>query len=427
MIIEGQQTQPQEVQAPVMNSAEQSAMFALSGINDDASPALAELGNHLAQQTQPVAEAAPASTGEPLLVNNEQNINPNTTEQPAATPEAIAAEAQLASTEELPPATPAAAPAVQESAVDSPLFSMPEAPTEESQTLSQIQGIEGVNSYITEKHPELKDLNGLMERFDSMTTENSDLSQVKIQNENLVNGLKSLHPDLVEAIRLYESGEDFRGYISSQPNVDYDSKVEDIDKQVLINAYSPGEISDADFEAANKESDDYDPNVARLIDTVYKSSVDKFNTAKASRVNRTDTYLAEKQIKDDAFKVSVEKSLGSVSEFFPDATPTYIKSVEEKLLNDGINSLFYDENGQFKPDAAARFVRASDDGASLVSQLQKIAYSQAKTDANLDTLTRGQRTAPEQGGREMRQDESQKEVDNFMANVVGNMNAGPSY
>ena len=89
--------------------------------------------------------------------------------------------------------------------------------------------------------------------------------------------------------------------------------------------------------------------------------------------------------------------------------------------------MFYDEKGQLKPDAAARFVRASDDGANLVSQLQKIAYNQAKTDANLDTLTRGQRTAPDQGGREMRQSELSDKAKYFMDNVIGNINEPSRY
>jgi len=421
--VQGEGGEPTQ-QSQGMSEELQNTMFALSGVNEEATPALSALGESLSQQTQATTDPAPVNTGEPSLVNSDLNHNPNTTEQPVAEAPII----ETPTAEKPAVETPAVeTPVAEANGLDSPLFSLPTAPTEEATAISKIEGIEGVNTFISEKHPDIKDLNGLMTSYDNMTSENASLLEMKVQNEKLINGLSNLDPDLVEAIRLYESGEDYREYLNTQPNISYDSKVEDVDSKTLINAFYPGKVSDEDFEAANKDSDDYDPNVARFVDTVHENAVAKFNETKAGKVGRADNYLAAKEAKDNLFRESVGNSLSSVKDFFPDATPTYIKGVEEKMLNDGIKSLFFDENGQAKPDAAARFVRASDDGANLVSQLQKIAYNQATTDANLNTLTRGQRTAPENSGREMRQDEPQEQVNAWITDVMGSANEQPAY
>jgi hypothetical protein len=404
-----------------MSHEQQQLQFALAGVNDNPGEAYTELNNAIEQSNQP--EAAPVETNDSPLLNTELNSNPN--DNPLAQQQEsqeVLSDAQTQDLGNQPPAEEVPTEPTGESLIDSPIFKMPEAPTQESQELSNIEGVAGVNSYITENHPELKDFSSLMDSYEAITSQNNDLLEVQTQNDNLLNGLNSLHPDLIEAIRLYESGEDFREYISSQPNISYDSNAEDVDKKALIKAYFPDKVSDEDFEASKEDSDDYDPNTARYVDTIYENAVAKFNSGKSERVNRADKYLSEKTAQEEVVIESLERSLSSVNEFFPDATPTYVKSVEDKMLKDGINSLFYDEKGHFKPDAAARFVRASDDGANLVSQLQKIAYNQAKTDANLDTLTRGQRTAPERGGREMRQSELGEKAEEFRRNVIGNLN-----
>jgi hypothetical protein len=98
------------------------------------------------------------------------------------------------------------------------------------------------------------------------------------------------------------------------------------------------------------------------------------------------------------------------------------------MLQNGINSLFYNEDGTFKADAARRFVMASDDGNNLVSQLQKIAYRQAKTEATQEILTRGQRTAPEQGGRQAGQDDQEAQaLEYFKQSIIGGINTPNNY
>jgi hypothetical protein len=419
---EEQQVQEQQEQ---MSHEQQQTLFALQGVNDGPSEALGDLQSAYSSQEQaPIVEDN--TQVEPSLLNNELNSNDNPPAQQQDSTEVLS-DAQEQDLGNQPPAAEAPAEPTGESIIDSPLFNMPVAPSADSDVLSSIEGIEGVNSFIAEKHPDVKDFNGLMDSYESMTTQNQELLEIKTANDNLMNGLQSLHPDLIEAIRLNEQGEDFREYISSRPNVNYDSKVEDIDKKALIKAYYPDKVSDEDFEAADSESDDFDPNTSRFVDTVYENAVAKFKEAKAGHVNKVDRYLSEKTAQEELFKESVGKSLNSVKEFFPDATPTYVKSVEDKLLNDGIKSLFFDDKGQLLPDAAARYVRASDDGKNLVSQLQTIAYNQAKTEANMDVLTRGQRTAPEQGGREMRQNEIGEKARDFIENVIGGINTPSRY
>lgn len=393
----------------------------LGGINDSESPALNELRGKVSDPSNfqpPVEDVKKEDNG--LL-----NSGLNTQGTPEKNPEApVVNENELVNdlNENLEGAGP-------EIVLDNPLMQI-KAVKENVNTdspLSSIEGIDKVNEFISSKVEGVKSIDDFISKYTELQNQYTETSKYKGDYDGLINGLKSLPPDLIEAIRLSESGEDYRSYVSSVPSLDFNKEAATIDAKDLIKAYYGNKVSDADFEAADRDSDDYDPNVERYVNSLKENAIEKFNRDKSDFNAKTESYLNSKNEKKASYQASVKQSLSSIKQFFPDATESYVQSVEDKLLKEGIDSLFKDESGNFKPDAAARFVRASDDGANLITQLQQIAYDKAKTEANLDILTRSQRTSPNSGGTAQKQDVNQEKVNDYIQKLVGGVNQSSNY
>ncbi len=398
----------------------------LGGINDtNPSPALEELKNKISTpQEAPPAEAPKDGNG---LLNSSMNANgnPEAPKEPVATSEEKPEANQNELVNDLNGDLEGSGP---KDLIDNPLMKIQTGePKKEENPLASLEGIDKVNEFLSSKIEGVKSVDEVVSKYAEMQGAVEESTEIKGKYETLMSGLRSLPPELVKAIELAESGQDYRSYISNVPSLDFNKEATDLDTKDLIKAYYGDKVSDVDFEAADKNSDEYDPSTEKYINTLKDHAVEKFNSDKKSFNSKTEQYLSSKQEKKEAYSNSVKTSLSSVREFFPDATDSYLSNVEDQLLKNGIDSLFKDENGNLKADAAARFVRASDDGGNLVTQLQRIAYDKAQTEANLEVLTRSQRTAPESGGTAQKQDVNQEKVKEHINNLVGGINTGSTY
>lgn len=395
----------------------------LGGINENPSPALEELRQKASDANNfKSTEEAPLREDTSLLNNG---LNASGT--PEKKPEEQAPKVENELVNDLNGDLEGAGPS--DVILDNPLMKITQEKGDKGadNPLNGLEGLEKVNEFLSSKIEGVKSVEDVVSKYSELQTQFNEVAEFKTQYETLLNGLKSLPKDLVEAIRLAETGEDYRSYISSVPSLDFNKEAKELDTKALIKAYYGDKVTDADFEAADRDSDEYDPNVEKYINTLKEHSVEKFNRDKQSFNEKTEQYLSSRQKQEENYKSSVKNSLSSVKEFFPDVTDSYLQNVESKLLENGINSLFFDENGQLKADAAARFVRASDDGGNLITQLQRIAYDKAKTEANLDILTRSQRTSPESGGRVQKQDVNEEKVNTYIQNLVGGINQSSNY
>lgn len=432
--------QPQVAQQQQMSGESSISDFLFGGLNGGDSPALQELRQAEIAASQPQVQTQDAQLQKnPLIPKGPDAPNPDipktfeeqqayiarkqAEEQAALAAQDAAAKTGNELVNELNGKNPLAGPG-GDSLIDSPLMKVaPKAnATQVVNPFEGVQGLEKVNEYLASKFEGVTDINALLNKYEEASKAATTLSEVQANYNELVGGIKSLHPDLIQAMTMYEKGEDFRSFLVGRPNIDFSKNANEVDANELIRAYFPNKVSDADFEAADKNSDDYDPNVERYVKTLQESAIEKFNAEKEQYNQKVDQYITRNAEQKQKFVSSVKQSLSSIKSDFPDAPDTYVKSVEEKLLKDGIDSLFYDENGYLKADAAARFVRASDDGKDLLTQLQRIAYDNAKTDANLDVITKSQRTAPESGGMTQRQDVNEEKVKAHLQQLVGGVN-----
>ena len=325
---------------------------------------------------------------------------------------------------------PVAAPVQPEHLVDSPLLQIKnEVNTAQAapNPLANVQGIDQVNSYLSSQIPGVENLESLISGYSELSQSVTASSEVQANYDQLVNGLNNLHPDILEVMRMNEAGEDFRGYLSSRPDIDYTADERDVDVKSLVKAYFPEKISEADYDASNKDSENYDANTERFVKGVEERALEKFGRDKTEYSSRADEYIEKNQGRKLEYNTSIKESLSSVKGIFPGVQDSYLNSVEDKIMKNGIDSLFYDDKGNLKADAAAQFVMASDDGRDLLATLQTIAQKKAATEANLDTITRSQRIAPEQGGVGTMQDVNEGSVENHIKNFTGGLNTAHTY
>ena len=392
-----------------MNPDLESILFAMEGTGDVSGGAVAELKEKV---YTPVAEQQIQEEEQPVNLLSGQQSQEEVI--PVENEEIVEGSEKLEEVKE-------------ESLLDSPLMKMAKPKTEGDIDISSLDGFDKINELVAKEFTDIKDIPSLMESYKELSGKLSDYESVKQKSEELINGLSSLPPDLIKAIELAESGQDYRQYISSMPTIDFKKDADSINKIDLIKAYFPDKLTAEDIEAIDEDSDYYDPKAARLVDTLHERAVEKFNAEKKSFDGQAEAYLKKEDERREVYSNSVRNSLSSVKESFPDAPASYVKSIEEKLMNNGIASLFYDENGLLKADAAARFVMASDDGKNLVTQLQRIAHEKAKTEANLDILTKGQRTAPSTSARTMGKADLGDKAKSYVEGLLGGLSSSKHF
>ena len=392
-----------------MNPDLESILFAMEGTGDVSGGAVAELKEKV---YTPVAEQQIQEEEQPVNLLSGQQSQEEVI--PVENEEIVEEVEKLEEVKE-------------ESLLDSPLMKMTKPKTEGDIDISSLDGFDKINELVAKEFTDIKDIPSLMESYKELSGKLSDYESVKQKSEELINGLSSLPPDLIKAIELAESGQDYRQYISSMPTIDFKKDADSINKIDLIKAYFPDKLTAEDIEAIDEDSDYYDPKAARLVDTLHERAVEKFNAEKKSFDGQAEAYLKKEDERREVYSNSVRNSLSSVKESFPDAPASYVKSIEEKLMNNGIASLFYDENGLLKADAAARFVMASDDGKNLVTQLQRIAHEKAKTEANLDILTKGQRTAPSTSARTMGKADLGDKAKSYVEGLLGGLSSSKHF
>jgi len=179
-------------------------------------------------------------------------------------------------------------------------------------------------------------------------------------------------------------------------SVDYLGDISSHSTKDLVDVFHPGAFNEDDWEEYNDE--DGDVNIKKAIDIAYRDSSNKFESKKNEIVNY-QSGISEKQAERmQMFDSSVGSTIGNLSTQMSGLSESYVKSIESKIRNNEIMSLFYDENGSLKPDAAHRLILAQD-GNDLIEKYSKLYKTQANNEATQDILDRSSDTPNKtQGG-----------------------------
>lgn len=224
---------------------------------------------------------------------------------------------------------------------------------------------------------------GMLEELTSKVASNDDL-------------FKQMPADMYNAVVAWANKDgDWKDKINND-SIDYLGDVSSHSTKDMVDVFHPGAFNEDDWEEYNDE--DGDVNIKKAIDIAYRDSTSKFEGKKNEIVNYQSGVSEQQAERRQVFDSSVGSTIGNLSTQMSGLSESYVKSIESKIRNNEIMSLFYDENGSLKPDAAHRLILAQD-GNNLIEKYSKLYKTQANNEATQDILDRSSDTPDRtQGG-----------------------------
>ncbi len=251
-----------------------------------------------------------------------------------------------------------------------------------------------VNKFITDfGYGSADEIKTKLEESSANTQMLEELTSKVASNDDL---FKQMPADMYNAVVAWANQDgDWKDKINND-SVDYLGDISSHSTKDLVDVFHPGAFNEDDWEEYNDE--DGDVNIKKAIDIAYRDSSSKFEGKKNEIVNY-QTGISEKQTERmQVFDSSVGSTIGNLSTQMSGLSESYVKSIESKIRNNEIMSLFYDENGSLKPDAAHRLILAQD-GNDLIEKYSKLYKTQANNEATQDILDRSSDTPNKtQGG-----------------------------
>lgn len=262
-------------------------------------------------------------------------------------------------------------------------------PEEDAGGLSgNFENIDDLTKSLKEKH-NIDDLNIVFDKLSELEEKKEELDKISTEMGNIQSLFQNMPSALYQAISAYEKGESWREKILSN-DLDLTKSVDSFSDKEIVDAMSPGKVTEEDWEEYKDE--DGDPNIKRYVSALIETSKSSFNSKKASFDKAIEDNIAEGKKRNEMFNSSIEASKSRLKSQFGDVDMSLVNDIEKIFKQpQGINSIFYDENGMLKDDAFARMAMAQH-GEDLVNQYKTIAERKIEEAVVQDVLSRGANT-----------------------------------
>lgn len=234
-------------------------------------------------------------------------------------------------------------------------------------------------------YKELKDISPFIESTKKWRKDSQDLAKVKTEHDNIIAILDATPADILEAIKLHHTGEDYMNAFKNRPAFNFNIPVEKQSIEELVNHYFPGKFTPEDFK---------EETLPPALEIAISASKDKYNYTKTARDNESAMREQNAAARLESIKASVQGSLNYLTQSFPDANQEVAKTISS-TLEGGIQKvaeMFYNSDGTVKQDAAEKLMLAIH-GKSEISRMMKIAEKRAESKTNEDLVTRSSDSA----------------------------------
>lgn len=258
---------------------------------------------------------------------------------------------------------------------------------------------EAMESYIKE-HYGLENVEGFFETVDTWRTQSQEGAGSSKQLDELNEGLQNLPSDIKSAIQAFANAEDYKSaFNSATSKVNYDEDFPNQDKEGIVNHYFKEEIAEIkeSLDDGDIDDDDYDDK----IELLYKSARRLFESDKKMVVNRRAEIMREQEDVEKNFKGSVVSSVEKLKQQFPNFSKKDLQKVRQRLVDEDIESLFYNKNGTYKEEAA-EMMAFSMYGKQVMESLLGKAKHEGMSKANETIVKRGNKK-PRQGQTQRKQ------------------------
>jgi len=187
----------------------------------------------------------------------------------------------------------------------------------------------------------------------------SKLKEVEAKYNNNLSGLEALPQDIKDAIRLSYTGGDYRKAFSGNGGINYSVAFENQEKNNIVDHFNPNWEQETRDDAKKVYKDDLtDTVLGELItnkrNSLYNNSRTLFDTNKRQFEDERVRVQEQAGLKLDRFNQSAADSVDTLTTSWPSFGEVEIQELHNILTKEGINSIFLDEKGNYKPDAAER-------------------------------------------------------------------------
>jgi hypothetical protein len=245
---------------------------------------------------------------------------------------------------------------------------------------------EEMEEYI-KSHYGLENVETFFDSVDTWRNQAQKGAESSRQYEELVDGLQELPQEIKSAIHAFTNAEDYHAAFKNAGGaLNYDADFEDQDKDSIVNNYFSEEVGELEKELDNGDidEDDYEGK----LELLYKSARKLFNSDKKMVVGRRAEIMKEQEEFQDKFSDSISSSVDKLRQEFPNFSKKDLQKVRQRLVNEDINSLFFNDDGTYK-EGAAEALAYSMYGKQVVQSLLNGAEKDGITQANTEIVKRG--------------------------------------
>ena len=242
---------------------------------------------------------------------------------------------------------------------------------------------EDVTKFITDSGYESPEaLRAVLDEHATYATQVTELTN-QVEGNNQI--FQQMPKEMYNAMTAFFNGDKaWKNHVTND-GVDYAKDVTSYNTKDMVDTFFPGEFSKEDWEEFGDV--DGDVNIKKAINIAYTNASGKFE-AKQNEITTYQSGVAQKQSDSRIFiDKSIGSTIGNLSNQMKGLSDPYVKSIESKIRNNEIMSLFYEKDGSLKQDAAHRFILAQD-GNDLIEKYQKLYEVRAQNIATQDILDR---------------------------------------
>lgn len=258
---------------------------------------------------------------------------------------------------------------------------------------------EEMANYITQ-HYGLEDVGSFFEKVDTWRTQSQGGAENTRQLEELNEGLQNLPTDIKSAIQAFANAEDYKSaFNSSSAKLNFEQDFSNQKKEDVVKNYFSEELIEIKESLEDGEigDDEYDGK----IELLYKSARRLFDADKKMVVNRRAEIMREQEETEKNFKGSVVSSVEKLKQQFPNFSKKDLQKVRQRLVDEDIESLYYNKDGTYKEEAA-EMMAFSMFGKQVMESLLSKAKKEGISKANETIVQRGNKK-PRQGQTQRKQ------------------------
>ncbi len=222
-------------------------------------------------------------------------------------------------------------------------------------------GAEDVNKFLTESVPKFREQAQKLGETEKKVTE-------------FTNIFEKLPETLFNAVKAHITGNDWKEEINKAPKLDFNKKVDDHDKKILVETYFPGKFSKDDFDSEEEN---------KGLEIAYEAAKRSYVSDKTGFDGKRQAMIENESKRQEAFTRSVGSSVDKLKNDLPHVNEMALKDVSQ-LMEEGPQAIFaelFNDDGSYKEDAATKIAMLKH-GFKTMETYMKIAANQAETEVN---------------------------------------------